>query len=145
MRREGLFPPRYIFSNFDVEGPMAKATFSEASAKLDPIRSALSMKAVFHVEFSDASVRYIPKNGFNVNYGKFRVEAGRQEVFLGGIDIGGDLKMAGDLAVDFARKKVLESTVVMTVPPEINMILNAPQARPFVEPLSPGEWRIKGS
>jgi hypothetical protein len=143
VRREGLFPPRYIFSELDVEGPMAKVTFSEATLALDPIRSVLSMKAAFHAGFSDASVRYIPQNGFKMDYGKARVKVGPRLISLGGIEISGDLRMTGDMAIDVAEKTVLESTAVMAVPPEINMILNAPAAGRFVEPVSPGEWRIK--
>jgi hypothetical protein len=143
VRREGLFPPSYIFSELDVEGPMAKVTFSEATLALDPIRSALSLKAAFHAGFSDASVRYIPKNGFNMSYGKVRAAVGSRMIFLDGIDIDGDLKMTGGIAIDVAGKTVLESTAVMTVPPEINMLLNAPGVGRFVEPVSPGEWRIK--
>jgi hypothetical protein len=144
VRREGMFPPRYIFSELDVEGPMAKVTFSEATLSLDPIRSALSLKAVFDAGFSDASVRYIPKNGFKMSHGKVRVEAGPRMISLDGIDIDGDLKMTGGVAIDVEGKTVLKSTAVMTVPPEVNMILNAPAAGRFVEPAAPGEWRIKG-
>ena len=145
IRREGLFPPRYLFSEMDAEGPMVKTTFREAAVGLEPLRSVLSRKATFRFEFTDASVRYIPKNGFSMTNGKMRFEADTANAALKNILIDGDLKMRGGMKLGLADRVILESDVVMTVPPEINMILNAPGAEEFVENLSPGEWRIKAN
>jgi hypothetical protein len=145
IRRDGLFPPRYIFSDMDVEGPMVKVTFKEASAELKPLRSALSLKAAFHMDFDGASVRYIPKNGFEMSRGEMYVETDGREIALKRISVEGDLKMTGGVTLGLADKSVIESDAVMTVPPDINMILNTSMMARYVESVSPGEWRIKAN
>jgi hypothetical protein len=145
MRHEGLFPPLYRFAKVDVEGPMTKVTFSEATVKLAPIRSLMSRKAAFHAEFSGAGVKYIPKNEFSVKGGEMNVRAGASVVLLDNIAVDGDLKMTGDMTLDVMNQVILESSVVMTVPQEINIMLNTPIMGRFIESVSPGEWRIKPS
>jgi len=145
MVREGLFPPRYRFTGMDIEGPMVKATFSEATFSPAPIRSVLSLKAALRAEFAGVSVRYIPNNGFAMSRGEMRVSAGSGAILLDDIEIEGDLKMTGGVAVDMSEKAVTESTAVVNVPPEINMLLNTSIGARFVESVSPGEWRIKAN
>ena len=142
IRREGLFPPLYIFSEMDAEGPMVKTTFERATVMFEPLRSVLSLKPVFRMGFTDASVRYIPNNGFSMAYGEMLVEANASTVILKNIVIDGDLKVSGGMKIGLKDRAIVYSDVVMTVPPEINMILNTQMAGQFVENVSPGEWRI---
>jgi hypothetical protein len=145
IRREGLFPPRYVFSEMDVEGSMVKATFGEATVGLKPLRSALSGKAAFRMGFTDASVRYIPNNGFSLASGNVMIEANAANVMMRNIAVDGDLKMNGGMKLGLGDRTIVESDVVMTVPPELNMILNMPMMGRFVESVSPGEWRIRAN
>jgi hypothetical protein len=145
IRREGLFPPRYRVFEMDVEGPMTKITFSEATLTIEPIRIAVLRKAAFSAEFSGADVRYIPKNGFAMSFGKARIAADSKILSLDDMEIEGDLKMSGRIVIDASSRNILESEAVMNVPPELNMILNAPMLSRFVEPVSPGKWRIKAN
>ena len=141
--REGLFPPRYVFSEMDAEGPMVKSTFGEARVGLEPLRTVLYRKAVVRMGFTNASVKYIPKNSFSLIKGDVLVEADAANVMLKNIMIDGDLKMSGGMKLGLRDMAIVESDAVMTVPPEINMILNMPMMGNFVENVSPGEWRIK--
>ena len=143
--REGLFPPRYHFSVMDAEGPMLKVTFEEATVGLEPLRSVMSRKAAFHMGFTDASVRYIPNNSFSMIHGEMLVEANASNVIMKNIIIEGDLKMNGGMKLELEGRGIVESDAVMTVPPELNMILNMPMMSGFVESVAPGEWRIKAN
>ena len=145
MRREGLFPPRYTFFEMDAEGPMTKVTFRESTIDLEPLRSVLSGKAAFRMGFTDAAVRYIPNNGFSMTRGEMLVEANAADVTLKNILIDGDLKMNGGMILGLEDRNIIESDAVMTVPPELNMILNMPMMGRFVESVAPGEWRIKAN
>ena len=147
IRREGLFPPRYIFFEIDAEGPMVKVTFGEAAVGFEPVRSLLSGKAVLHMEFTDASVRYIPNNSFSMSDGEMLIEADAANVTMKNIMIDGGLSMRGGIKLDIRARTIVEAIVesdaVMTVPPEMNMILNMPMMERFVESVAPGEWRIR--
>jgi len=143
VRRVGLFPPRYLFYEMDAEGPMVKATFAEASVSLAPLRSMLSLKAAFRMEFADAVVRYIPQNSFSMTRGEMLVEAGPAAVALRNISVDGDLGMSGGMKLELGDMSIAESDVVMTVPPELNLILNMPMMGMYVENVSPGEWRVR--
>ena len=145
IRREGLFPPRYLFYEMDAESPMIKVTFEEASVGLEPLRSMLSLKAAFRMGFTDASVKYIPNNGFSMAHGEMLVEANAANVILKDIMIDGDLKIIGGMELDIENRAIVESDAIMTVPPELNMILNMPMMGMFVESVAPGEWRIKAN
>jgi hypothetical protein len=145
IRREGIFPPRYIFSGLDVEGPMAKATFREASVRLAPLRALLSMKAALSVSFDGASVKYVPKNGFEIKSGGLLLMASRGAVILDDINIEGDFSMTGGLALDVPGRKIIRSDAVMRVPLEFNLVLNSQAMSRHVEQLSQGEWRIKAN
>jgi hypothetical protein len=141
--REGLFPPKYSFHDLDVEGPMARAAFREATLTLRPLRCAISLKAAFELAFEGASVAYIPRNGFEMSRGEMYAETDGRTVELKNISVEGALALKGGLALNIADKTITRSDAVMTVPPEMNMILNAPMMARYVEQLSPGEWRIK--
>jgi hypothetical protein len=145
IRREGLFPPRYIFSELDVEGPMAKATFREASVRLEPLRALLAMKAAISVSFDGASVRYVPKNGFEMRSGGLFLMIGRGSAILDDINIDGDFSMTGGLALDVSGRKITRSDAVMRVPLEFNLVLNSQAMSRHVEQVSQGEWRIKAN
>lgn len=157
VRREGLFPPRYIFTDLDVErSSLLKVTFTEATVTLSPLRSLLSRSAAFRVEFGDVAVRVYapmlgsaaPKNSFSVSGGKMRVEANSRKIRVEDISADGEIKMTGSVTFDMAggKIKISESDAAITAPTELNMALNTPMAKEFVEPASsgvPGEWRVK--
>ena len=145
IRREGLFPPRYLFYGMDAEGPMVKATFGEATVGFQPLRSALARKAAFRMGFADATVRYIPNNSFSMTSGEMLVEADIANLIMKNIMIDGDLKMSGGMKLGIVDRTIVESDAVMTVPPEMNMILNMPMMGRFVESVAPGEWRIRAN
>jgi len=145
IRREGLFPPRYVLLEMDTEGPMTKVTFEEATVRVEPLRSVLSGKAAFRMEFTNASVRYIPNSNFSMTHGEMQVEANAANVTLKNIMVDGDLKMNGGMKLGLRDRTIIESDAVMTVPPELNMILSMPMMGRFVESVSPGEWRIRAN
>ena len=143
MEQDGFFPPSYRFKEMDIEGPMLKVTFSDLIVKLKPLGSILSRRVSFHAGFGGASVRYIPDNGFVMSGGKMDVAAGNGVIAVSDADIDGDVRLTGDMVFDAEAGNITESTMVLSVTPEIDVILGAPGMNRFVELTSPGKWRIR--
>ncbi|MDR1137311.1 MAG: hypothetical protein LBK91_03210 [Synergistaceae bacterium] len=143
VRREGFLFPSYHFNEIDVEGPMIKATFSDFTVNLEPVRSFLYRRASFRAEFGGAAVRYVPNNSFAMGRGETGVSAGNGAIVISNADIEGDVAITGDMVFDAKTNSITESTMTLTVPPEMGMILGTPMMNRFVESVSPGKWRIR--
>ncbi|MDR1509904.1 MAG: hypothetical protein LBS53_09730 [Synergistaceae bacterium] len=143
VERDGFFPPSYRFGELDVEGPMAKATFSDVVVKLEPAASALSRSASFHAAFGGSAVRYIPNGGFALERGQMDISAGKGIIAVSDADIKGDVNITGDMVLNAEEGSITESTMYIGVPPEMGAILGSPAMNRFVESVSPGKWRIR--
>jgi hypothetical protein len=143
MEQKGLFPPSYHFKEMDVEGPMIKATFSDLTVMSEPVSSVLSRRASFRIGFGGATVRYIPDNSLLLARGEVRVAAGAGVISVSDADIGGDIELTGGMVFDVEAGNIRESTMILSVTPEIGVIFGSSMLNRFVESVSPGKWRIK--
>ena len=139
----GIFNPSYRITGLDVEGPMTKITFGDARATCYPLSSALSRSARMRLQFGETGVLFIPNNSLSLESGEMDISAAGSLVSVTNANIEGDVRFSGDIVFDTEARAITESTATVKVPPLINAMLGMQAAARFVEPISPGEWRIK--
>jgi hypothetical protein len=137
----GIFNPSYRITGLDAEGPMTKITFSDATATVYPLLSAISRSARMRLRFGETGVLFIPNNSLNIKSGEMDISAARNFVSVKNALVEGDIQLTGDITVESGA--ITESTATLKVPPLVNAMLGSQSAARFVEPVSPGEWRIK--
>jgi hypothetical protein len=139
----GVFNPSYRITELDAEGPMTKITFQEARATVYPLSSVMSRSALVRLQFGETGVLFIPNNTLNLKSGEMDISVASNLVSVTNANVEGDIQLSGDITFDFAARAITESTATVRVPPLVNAMLGAQAAARFVEPVSPGEWRIK--
>jgi hypothetical protein len=139
----GVFNPSYRITSLDVEGPMTKITFRDAKATVYPLSSAISLSAVMRLQFGETDVLFIPGRSLSFESGEMDISAAGRLVSVTNALVEGDVRLSGDITFDAGAGAITESTATIRVPPLINALLGTQSAARFVEPISPGEWRIK--
>jgi hypothetical protein len=143
--RSGILNPSYKITSLDVEGPMTKITFSEMNATVLTLPSLLSRQARARVRFSETGVLFVPNNSLTITSGAMNLSTDGRHVYVADAAVEGDVRFAGDITFDMKSGEITESTATLSVPPLINALLGSQAAASFVEPVSPGEWRIKSN
>jgi hypothetical protein len=139
----GIFNPSYRITGLDAEGPMVKITFSDAQATVYPLSSVMSRSVRMRLQFGETGVLLIPNNSLSLKSGAMDISAARSLVSVTNASVEGDVGLSGDITFDAAARAITDSTATVRVPPLLNAMLGAQSAARFVEPISPGEWRIK--
>jgi hypothetical protein len=139
----GVFNLSYRVTSLDAEGPMTKITFSDARTTFYPLSSVMSRRVRMRLQFGETGVLFIPNNTLSLKSGTMDISANRNLISVTNANVEGDVQLSGDITFDAAAGEVTESTATVRVPPLVNAFLGTQSAARFVEPVSPGEWRIK--
>ena len=139
----GVFNPSYRITGLDAEGPMTKVTLSDAQATIYPLSSVMSRSVRMRLQFGETGVLFYPNSSLNIKSGAMDISAAGNLVSVTNISVEGDVHISGDITLDARARAITESTVTLRVPPLVNAVLGTQYAARFVEPISPGEWRIK--
>jgi hypothetical protein len=141
----GIFNPSYRITGLDLEGPMAKITFSDLQATVYPLSSLISRSARTRVQFKETGVLLVGGNSLSLKSGEMDISAAGALVSVTDANVEGDIRLTGDITFDIGGRAITESTAAIQVPPLINAFFSTRAAAPFVEQMSPGEWRVKKS
>ncbi|MDR1579385.1 MAG: hypothetical protein LBS35_03430 [Synergistaceae bacterium] len=139
----GIFNPSYRITGLDVEGPMTKITFSDLQATVYPLSSVMSGSARVRLQFGETGVLLIGNNSLSLKSGEMDISAAGNLVSVTDANMEGDVGISGDIAFDIGARAITESTATVKVTPLVNAMLGTQAAARFVEPISPGVWRIK--
>jgi hypothetical protein len=122
---------------------MTKITFSDVKATVYPLSSIMSRSARMRLQFGETGVLFIPNNSLSLKSGEMDISAAGNLVSVTNMNVEGDVQLSGDNMFDAGALAITESTATVKVPPLVNALFGTQAAARFVEPISPGEWRIK--
>jgi hypothetical protein len=95
------------------------------------------------LQFGETGVLFIPNNSLSLKSGEMDISAAGSLVSVTNVSVEGDIQLSGGITFDARARVITESTATVKVPPLINAAFGTQAAARFVEPISPGEWRIK--
>ncbi len=137
--------PAYRMRALDVETPMARVSLSNVTVGIPSISGVLSPGNLCRIAFAGGGITLVPNNELVLEAGRVTLGRDREAGALRVSDVQftGDLQVSGDMTYNLQTRKMIESSIVFTVPDQIGAMLNNPIMARFVESNEKGEWRIR--
>lgn len=140
---DGGFSPVYRMRVFDIETPMARVSLSNVTVRILPFSSIFSFGGVCVVDFSGGTITLVPNNKLELGSGHVKLAMTRKTFRATDAQFSGDVQLSGNLVYDMQMKKMIDSSIMFTVPEHIGTMLKNPIVARFLESNEKGEWRIR--
>ncbi|MDR3332233.1 MAG: AsmA-like C-terminal region-containing protein [Synergistaceae bacterium] len=152
----GVIRPVYRLRSLDIEGSNSRASLSDVVVKVFPFSSLFSGSASCCVEFGGGNASLILMDSvlndiLSLDRGKFSLSASRNRLRVSDVRINGasgDVRVSGGLDYDRLNRTVMDNTVTIKVPDNIDSIIGGMGAGfigRYIERSNPGEWRVRNN